>query len=206
MIRNLSKSETYESFVSSYESCIDRVEQKEIKRKEDSAATANLLRFKKIERAIAAVHQIMMQISEMNIREWVHMESSSIQRPDSYYQTQRFIMHRLLLLYHEIPYLKGKWYLTYDTGYPPLDKQIHSILGGLLKKPQTLTHENAEKYAKSIYLACHDLACQNQVPGLWAEDNEKQLREDFGTRYRREYTPSRSIFPPWTDTSDNRNP
>ena len=127
MIQNSSKSETYESFVSSYESCIDRAEQKEIKRKEDFAATANLLRFRKIEHAIAAVHQIMMQISEMNI-----------------HQMQRVMMHRLLLLYHEIPYLKGKWYLTYDTGYPPLDKQIHSILGDLLKKTQTLTRENAD--------------------------------------------------------------
>ena len=99
MIRNSSKSETYESFISSYESCIERAEQKEIKRKEDSAATANLSRFRKIERAIAAVHQIMMQISDMNI-----------------HQTQRVMMHRLLILYHEIPYLKGKWCLTYDTG------------------------------------------------------------------------------------------
>ena len=206
LIQNPSTPETYESFISCYESCIDRADRKEREKKEDNAAIANLSRYRKIDLAMKAVHQIVVQTSVTNIREWIRKETSSVQRSDSYYEAQRCMMHRLLLLYHEIPYLRGKWYLTYDTGYPPLDKQIHSILGSLLKDPQALSHSEAREYGKSLFLACRDLVHYNQVPGLWSEADQEQLREGFGDRYRREYIRTRSSFSPWTDTSGNRNP
>ena len=155
--------------------------------------------------AMKAVHQIVAQITDVNVRMWVCPENSSVDRPDSYYENQRCMMHRLLLLYREIPYLRGKWYLTYDTGYPPLDKQIHSILGSLLKDPTALLHSKVHAYGQSLFHACRELAYFNPVPGLWTDNGSNQLRHNFRTRYRREYTPSRPLFSSWTDTSGNRN-
>ena len=77
-------------------------------------------------------------------------------------------MKRLLLLYTEITYLKAKWYLTYDTSCPQLDKAIHSILGELLAKPTSMTRKKATQYARTLYLSCNHLIEMSHVPGLWA--------------------------------------
>jgi len=115
-------------------------------------------------------------------------------------------MQRLLLLYTEIAYLKAKWYLTYDTGCPQLDKTIHSILGGLLAKPTSMTRKQAKQYAKTLYLSCNHLIEMSHVPGPWPNRSLSIIATTFQTWYRRPYASEReSNFPAWQDTSRNRN-
>ena len=117
-------------------------------------------------------------------------------------------MQRLLLLYTEITYVKAKWYLTYDTGCPQLDKTIHSILGDFLAKPTSMTRKKAKQYAKTLYLSgtCNHLIEMSHVPGLWANRSLSIIATTFQTRYRRPYASKGGYhYSAWQDTSQNRN-
>ena len=206
LIQNPSTPTTYNSFITAFEDKIELATFKEEERKMKKDARVSLQRHKKIDLAIKAISQIIAQTTESNIIKWTEEEGAILTRSMSYYANQRNMMHRMLLLYREIPYLKGKWYLTYDTGYPVLDKQLHAILDSLLKQPEALSHTTAEEYGKTLYLSCRDHAMTTPVPGIWLEEPSGSLREGFSERYRREYVARPSSFPPWRDLSENRNP
>jgi len=204
VLTNQSTPQSYQPFFRHYNKYIKAAKVNEDRRKKLFVGTQCLRIYNKIDRAMKAIHKITLCMSRNNIRQWTtltHLHPEHI-----YFFIEKKKMQRLLLLYTEITYLKAKWFLTYDTGCPQLDKTIHSILGDLLAKPTSMTRKKAKQYAKTLYLSCNHLVEMSHVPGLWANRSLGIIATTFQTRYQRPYTSEReSHFPAWQDTSGNRN-
>lgn len=206
VIRNESSVESYRPFLQCYNNIVNDALERENERKENIIARKNVLRYKKINLAMESVHRIIDEITCQRVFTW--SDGVGLPPDDSFFNIEVLKMQRILLLYKEIPYLNGKWYLTYDTGFPRLNKTIHSILGTQLASPKPLTNTQAEQYAHALYTSCHHLIDMNEVPGLWSDDRRSTIATTFDNQYRRPYEPTQRTpaFLPWEDTSANRMP
>jgi hypothetical protein len=206
LVKNTSRRESYAPILKAYDESIQDAEHVVQERILNAEAQRNIKRFKAIDLAMKSIDKIIKETSTSNI-EWWLKEMSMVKHPQSYFETQRRVMTRTLLLYREIPYLKGTWVLTYDTGCPELNKTIHDVLGDFLKKPKHLSPGEVYHLARTLYKRSRDILRFEKVEGVFKNSFHMVIRRGFSVHYRREYGPSPaalSKFPQWKDTSPNR--
>ena len=199
---------SYIPIIRAYENCIEDAEHVVQERKLNAIAQENIKRFNKIDLAMKGIDALIKETSKGNIMKWLE-EISRVNRPATYFTTQCEVMTRVLLLYREIPYKKGTWVLTYDTGCPTLNRALHKVLGDFLKNPRALSSSEARQLAKTVYKRSRDILTMDLVEGVYSDRSNTIIRQGFSARYRREYRPSPialSKFPEWKDTSANRRP
>ena len=134
----------YDEFISSYEEQIEQAENLQEQRREDLKIKSALRRFNKIDSAMKLIDKIIRHMNKTNIKRWTkemndnqdmsenHQESDFMRwsgiRPIADSKRLRLVMIRALLMYREIPYEKGTWLLTYDTGTPNNSSGIGTTL------------------------------------------------------------------------------
>ena len=203
-IPSTSSKQSYDAFVESYEEVEEKAQEMAKERRLNAIANANVTRFKLIDNAMHGIHLILERMSISNIKIWT-AEISTEPKPDCYWITQCNIMTRTLLLYREIPYCRGKWVLTYDTGCEMLNYRIHQILGDYLTKPSIMSMSQARKFAKLLYVQCREILQMECVPGVFTNTTNSELMTGFSRRYRRCYHCNAQKFADWQDRSENRN-
>ena len=212
----------YDEFISSYEEQIEQAENLQEQRREDLKIKSALRRFNKIDSAMKLIDKIIRHMNKTNIKRWTkemndnqdmsenHQESDFMRwsgiRPIADSKRLRLVMIRALLMYREIPYEKGTWLLTYDTGTPKLDRTIHQALEPHLRNPKTLLPFESRNLAKKVFFQCKKIITLEKCKGLYTY--HWGIRRSFQERYRNEYQPIRTIQPSieWKDTSENRLP
>lgn len=207
VVKHTSRKESYVPILKAYDESIEDAEHAVQERMLNAQAQLNIKRFKAIDLAMKGIDKIIKRTSTSDIKWWLK-EMSMVKRPQSYLETQRRLMTRTLLLYREIPYHKGTWVLTYDTGCPELNRTIHDVLGDFLKKPKHLSSDEVYHLARTLYKRSRDILRFERVEGVLIDSSTMAIRREFSARwYRRQYRPSPaalSKFPEWKDTSPNR--
>ena len=171
----------------------------------ERAAVASLKRYQSIQVGIDCMGKIAIVMSSSNIKRWCESVPRLGSRSSEFYERQSIIFRRLVLLYHEIPYVHAKWTLTYDTGCPQLNKALHRILGPYLQNPKPISYRVASALTEEIFNSSRSILICQRVPGIFENGNRGRILDRFGQRFRAPYAtnPARP-FPAWRDTSGNR--
>ena len=198
----------YSSFTTVFDKNVNAAKEKEDAVKRDRDAVVRLVHYRSIEVGVSFMAKIALHMSKGNIKRWTESirGRDTYSSPDYYVRLSR-VYRRMLLLYHEVPYVYAKWVLTYDTGCRKLDRTLHSILGDyLLKmKPSRLSTGSAKYLASRVFLATRSIVIHEPIVGIFDNGNRRNILSTFGRHYRAQYAinPTRT-FPPWHDTSANR--
>ena len=195
----------YSPFLQAFDANVERALARWQAVKQERAAFASLKRFRSIQVGMDCMGKIATQMTSLNIKRWCENVLGLESRTPDYYERQSIVFSRMVLLYHEIPYIHAKWTLTYDTGCPQLNRTLHRILGPYLKNPKRMPCHVASALAEKIFIASRSTLLSQRVPGIFENGNRGRILDGFGQHFRTRYAnnPDRK-FPVWSDTSDNR--
>ncbi len=176
------------------------------RRYREKVQTLAYCRYSNIDLAVENVAMIALEFHSANINRW-QQRRTIYNRPSATWLSK--VLRRMMLLYREIPYMYGKYYLTYDTGDRLLDSKLHRVLGAMFKKPLHITRRQAQQYADMIFDVTESYFIQfsaRRALGIFVNFNSNRIRTSgYNRSYNRRYTidPDRR-WNAWTDRTAAR--